>query len=94
MEAALADYFDRLDRGERADISKLAALYPDCETELRRFHNHERKLRGAMVVIVPSPEDGGGGTAPRDNLAGRTLYKTNERWPHRPCVARVRKSMH
>ena len=73
MEAALADYFDRLDRGERVDVSELAAIYPGCESELRRFQNHERKLRGAMAVVAPSPEDGGVGTAPRDNLAGRTL---------------------
>lgn len=73
MEAALADYFDRLDRGERADVSELAALYPGCETELRRFLSHERKLRGAVAVGAPSPEEGGVGTAPRDNLVGRTL---------------------
>ncbi len=56
VEAALAEYFTRRDRGERVDITQLIAAYPDCEVGVRRFLDQERKLQGAMID-APAPPD-------------------------------------
>lgn len=64
VEAALAEYFDRLDRGEEVDLPALVLAHPGCEDGLRRFLKHEDKLHEAVSAVSP---------APPKNLAGRTL---------------------
>ncbi|MCC6492056.1 MAG: protein kinase [Pirellulales bacterium] len=44
-DAALAEYFACLDRGEVVDLEKLIASHPGCESALRQFVNRERKLQ-------------------------------------------------
>src|ERR1700752_661352 len=65
VEAALADYFGRLDRGESTDLGALIAAHPGCEDGLRQFLNHERKLHA--VAIAPPIN------VARESRAGRTL---------------------
>lgn len=45
VEAALAEYFDRLDRGEPVSLAELIAAHPGCESGLRQFFQHEQKLQ-------------------------------------------------
>ena len=66
VEAALAEYFTRVDRGESVDLTQLIAAYPGCEVGLRRFLNKERKLKLAVVETPPA-------ATPPEHLAGRAL---------------------
>lgn len=66
MEAALAEYFLRRDRGESIDLSAICAAYPECEEELHRFVAQEQKFNRAMGG-VPSF------SVPTHELADHTL---------------------
>jgi serine/threonine protein kinase/WD40 repeat protein len=55
VEAALAEYFDRLDRGEEVDLPALVLAHPGCEDGLRRFLKHEHKLHEAVSAVSPAP---------------------------------------
>jgi serine/threonine protein kinase/tetratricopeptide (TPR) repeat protein len=66
VEAALAEYFTRLDRGESVDLTKIIAAHPGCEAGVHQFLNQERKLQMAVVEAPPV-------AAPPENHAGREL---------------------
>ena len=65
VEAALAEYFDRQDRGERIVLTEIIAAHPGCETGLRQFLEQERKLHAVAVASLT--------TAPHESLVGRKL---------------------
>jgi len=65
VEAALADYFDRLDRGASIELPEIIVAHPGCETGLLQFLNQERKLL-AVTAASLSP------TA-HESQAGHTL---------------------
>lgn len=50
VEAALADYLARVDRGEEVDLPALVSAYPGCsEEDLRTFIAQERNVCGAIA---------------------------------------------
>ena len=51
VEAALVDYFARVDRGENVQLTEIIAAHPGCEDGLLDFLKHERKLH---AVAAPS----------------------------------------
>jgi serine/threonine protein kinase len=65
VEAALAEYFARCDRGERVDLTEIAALFPGCEAGLRKFLGQERRLHHVVAAVSPPAADG--------NMAGHTV---------------------
>ncbi|HEX2477444.1 MAG TPA: serine/threonine-protein kinase [Lacipirellulaceae bacterium] len=66
VEAALADYFSRLDRGEPIDVTEIIARNPGCEAGLRQFLRQERNLHQAVATAASS-------ITPHDELAGRIV---------------------
>jgi serine/threonine protein kinase/WD40 repeat protein len=66
VDAALAEYMLRRERGESVDLSQLIAAYPGCEDELRKFIAQERNVHRAFGNGSPV-------TSPTHELAGRTL---------------------
>jgi eukaryotic-like serine/threonine-protein kinase len=66
LEAALADYFSRLDRGESVELSELIADNPGCEAGLRQFLGQEQNLHKALATASVA-------VAPHEKLAGRTV---------------------
>jgi serine/threonine protein kinase len=66
LESALAEYFDRLDRGEHIELTTLIAAHPGCEDGLRKFFNQERRLHDAVSAATLT-------AMPHKNLAGRML---------------------
>ncbi|HJQ81899.1 MAG TPA: protein kinase, partial [Lacipirellulaceae bacterium] len=67
VEAALADYFARLDRGEPIDVADIIARNPGCEAGLRQFLRQERNLHQAVATAAC------GSLTPHGELAGRTV---------------------
>ncbi len=66
VEAALADYLARVDRGEEVDLPALVSAYPGCsEEDLRTFIAQERNVCGAIAagLLVETPA----------SIAGRRL---------------------
>ena len=66
VEAALTDYFNRIDRGQSFELTEIIAAHPGCESGLREFLGQERKLH-EVVSVVSRP------LAAPENLTGRTL---------------------
>src|SRR5262245_59816153 len=66
LEAALAEYFGRLDRGENIELAALIAAHPGCEDGLRRFFNQERRVHAAVSAVELT-------ATTHENFAGRTL---------------------
>ncbi len=64
LNAALVEYFERIDRGESIELAALIAAHPDCEMGLRQFLSEERKL--SVVDAHPL-------ISTYENQAGRTL---------------------
>lgn len=65
VEAALAEYFVRLDQGEAIALTEIIAAHPGCESGLRQFLNQELKLRAVAAASLTA--------VPHGNLVGRTL---------------------
>jgi serine/threonine protein kinase len=53
VDAAIAEYFLRVDRGEHVEISELVTAYPGCEAELRRFIAQEGNVHRALANGSP-----------------------------------------
>lgn len=66
VDAALAEYLLRRERGESVDLNRLVADYPGCEEELRKFIAREQNVHRAIAA-------GSHGETPTHELAGRTL---------------------
>jgi WD40 repeat protein len=54
LQSALADYFQRLDRGEAVEVETMVLAHPSCETELRKFLRHEQRVNGAWNAESPN----------------------------------------
>jgi eukaryotic-like serine/threonine-protein kinase len=65
VEAALADYFDRLDRGTSIELPQIIAAHPGCETGFLQFLNQERKLHAVTAAALTPTAN--------ENLTGRAL---------------------
>jgi serine/threonine protein kinase/WD40 repeat protein len=66
VDAALAEYLLRRERGESVDVSQLIAAYPGCEDELRKFIAQERNVNRVLANGSPA-------AAPSHDMAGRVL---------------------
>ncbi len=66
VEAAIADYFLQLDRGQNVDVDAIIAAHPGCELEFRQFLAQEHDVQRALADVAPA-------AAARANMAGRTL---------------------
>jgi serine/threonine protein kinase/Flp pilus assembly protein TadD len=52
LEAAIADYLGRRDRGEAIDVAELIAAHSGCEAGLRQFLHQEQRVHGLASVSV------------------------------------------
>jgi serine/threonine protein kinase/WD40 repeat protein len=69
LDAALVEYFERQDRGERIELADLIAAYPGCEAGLREFLGHQQRFH-ALASVQRAPRG-----APRPILGDFRLLR-------------------